>query len=116
MGAPRDYPYAIEIRNPNYLTPEFFDFLREHDLAHVFLAGYYMPPIAEIFEHCNSFTSGLSVIRLQGYGREDMEDRTGKVWDKIIEPKPEGIRAAERVPESARGANEGQGKQAGSED
>jgi hypothetical protein len=64
LGAPRDYQYAIETRNPNYLTPEFFDFLREHGLAHVFLDGYYMPPIADILEQCNTFTSGLSVIRL----------------------------------------------------
>jgi hypothetical protein len=27
-------------------------------------------------------------------GREEIEGRTGRVWDKVIEPKPEGIRAA----------------------
>lgn len=93
-AAPRGYPYAIETRNPNYPTPEFFDFLRDHNLAYVFLDGYYMPPIADVFEHCNTFTSGLSVIRLQGTGREEMEDRTGKGWNEIIDPKPEGIKTA----------------------
>ena len=87
----------MEVRNPNYLTPEFFDFLREYELAYVFLDGYYMPPIADVFEHCDTFTSDVSVIRLQGSGREEMEDRTRRVWNEIIEPKPGGIKAAASI-------------------
>jgi uncharacterized protein YecE (DUF72 family) len=41
--APKGFSYAIETRNPNYLSTAFFDFLREHELGHVFLEGYYMP-------------------------------------------------------------------------
>ena len=41
--------YAVEIRNPNYLVPDFFDFLRLHELGFVYLDGYYMPPIGEVF-------------------------------------------------------------------
>lgn len=54
-------------------------------------------PIADVFEHCNAFTSGISIIRLQGSGREEMEERTGRVWDKVIEPKPGGIKAAASI-------------------
>ena len=62
----------MEVRNPNYLTPEFFDFLREYELAYVFLDGYYIPPIADVFENCNTLTQDISAIRLQGSGRAEV--------------------------------------------
>jgi hypothetical protein len=43
--APKGYDYAVETRNPNYLTEDLFAFLRDRDLGFVMLEGYYMPPI-----------------------------------------------------------------------
>ena len=40
QGLPKSYHYCIEIRNPNWLRGEYFDFLAEHGLGHVFLQGY----------------------------------------------------------------------------
>ena len=40
---------GIEIRNPNYLNENYFKFLSELKLAPVFLDGYYMPPVTEIY-------------------------------------------------------------------
>ena len=53
-AVPAGFQYAIETRNPNYLTQEFFDFLGEHGLGFVFLEGYYMPHIGEVFERCDT--------------------------------------------------------------
>ena len=36
-GLPEGFHYCIEIRNPNYLKKEYFDFLADHHLGHVFL-------------------------------------------------------------------------------
>ena len=38
---PKGFKYAIETRNPNYLTEDFFDFLRTKNLGFVLLDGYY---------------------------------------------------------------------------
>lgn len=38
-GLPEDYRYCIEIRNPNWLRGEYFNFLADHDLGNVFLQG-----------------------------------------------------------------------------
>ena len=42
-------PVGIEIRNPNYLNEKFFNFLSELNIAPVFLEGYYMPPVTEVY-------------------------------------------------------------------
>ena len=42
-------PIGIEIRNPNYLNEKYFSFLSELSIAPVFLEGYYMLPVSEIY-------------------------------------------------------------------
>jgi len=95
--APKGFRYAIETRNPNYLRPEFFAFLKEHGLGYVFIEGYYMPHIGEVFAEHDAFTAGFSVIRLHGGDREGIEERTGEVWDQIVEPKEEGLEAVASI-------------------
>jgi uncharacterized protein YecE (DUF72 family) len=95
--APRDFIYSVEIRNPNYLSPAFFDFLKARRLGFVFLEGYYMPPIASVFEKFKPETADFSIVRLHGGDRLEIETETGEVWDKIVSPKPQGIQAAARI-------------------
>lgn len=46
LGAlPRGWPYAVELRNKTWLTPEYFGCLRRHDVTHVFNAWNAMPPV-----------------------------------------------------------------------
>ena len=40
---------GVEIRNPNYLTKSYFEFLNSLNVYHVFLHGYYMPSIFEVY-------------------------------------------------------------------
>ncbi|MGB7296434.1 MAG: DUF72 domain-containing protein [Candidatus Aminicenantales bacterium] len=96
-AAPQGYQYAVEIRNPNYLSPAFFDFLRNHKLGFVYLEGYYMPPIGQVFDRFKPETAPFQVIRLHGGDRAEIEAETGSVWDKIVDPRPEAIRAAVRI-------------------
>lgn len=42
---PRTAPYAVEVRNEEYLTPAYFAVLREHGVAHCFNSWTRMPPI-----------------------------------------------------------------------
>ena len=82
---PRDYPYAVEIRNPYYLNQRYFTFLNHHRLSHVFVEGYYMPPIKDIFRKYGDFIRERTVIRLMGNDRKGIEKRSGNKWDVIVD-------------------------------
>jgi len=78
---------ALEIRNPNYLNENYFNFLLEKKVQNVFLQGYYMPPVYEIYEKYRDLISGGTIIRLHGPDRKGIEKKTGGDWNKIVEPK-----------------------------
>jgi uncharacterized protein YecE (DUF72 family) len=88
---PDGYLYCVETRNPNYLSNRYFDFLAERTLYHVFLQGYYMPSIFEVYEKYREHIHGLTVIRLHGPDREEIEKQTGNDWSRIIAPKDQDI-------------------------
>jgi uncharacterized protein YecE (DUF72 family) len=87
QGLPNDYQYCIEIRNPNFLKIKYFDFLSEHHLGPVFLQGYYMPSVFELYEQFKDQIDDPVVLRLHGPDRKGMEERTNNVWDEIVEPR-----------------------------
>jgi len=97
VKAPKEFSYAIETRNPNYLSDAFFDFLREHKLGYVFLEGYYMPHIAEVFSKHDTTTHAGTIVRLHGPDRQAIEEATDSAWDGIVEPRPESIQAAVNI-------------------
>ncbi len=78
---------ALEIRNPNYLNENYFNILLEKEVQHVFLQGYYMPPVYEIYAKYRDLISGGTIIRLHGPDRKRIEKKTGGDWSKIVEPK-----------------------------
>jgi uncharacterized protein YecE (DUF72 family) len=81
----RKFTLGIEIRNPNYLNKNFFEFIRRNNLAFVFLQGYYMPPVPEVFSKHKEFIEGTALIRLHGPDRKGIEDRTGSIWNSIVD-------------------------------
>ena len=95
--APKGYRYAVEIRNPNYLCPAFFEFLEKRQVGFVYLEGYYMPRIGEVFERFGPGTASFQVIRLHGGDRLEIEGETGEVWNRIVAPKPAGLEAAAKI-------------------
>jgi uncharacterized protein YecE (DUF72 family) len=91
------FPLGVEIRNPNYLNESYFEFLKAHNLGHVFLQGYYMPPVWEIFDHFKEQLVHFSVIRLHGPDRSDIEKKSRGVWNRILEPKDEELEEIARM-------------------
>ena len=87
------YPCAVETRNPRYLNDAYFHFLRRCSLFPCFLQGYYMPDLRKILPVREPwFVAGdLVIIRLHGADRQGMEQRTGKRWDRIVNPRDEEI-------------------------
>lgn len=95
--APAGFAYAVEIRNPNYLKDEFFDALRRWGVGFVLLEGYYMPPIAETAAGHNVRTAPFSIIRLHGPDRAGIEGETRGVWNQIVEPRDESLKATAEI-------------------
>ena len=85
--------YCVETRNPNYLSKKYFDFLNEQRLHHVFLHGYYMPPIFELYQKHREQIRDITVIRLHGTDRKGIDEKVGKDWSQIVLPKDNDINA-----------------------
>ena len=76
-------PIGIEIRNPNYLNKSYFQFLSDLNITPVFLEGYYMPSIAQVFKDNKDFIKKSAVIRLHGPDRKGIEKLANDNWNKI---------------------------------
>jgi uncharacterized protein YecE (DUF72 family) len=60
---PDHFKYGVEIRNPEFLGPEYFGCLRDNGVAHVFNAWTRMPEIGLQMELPDAFTAGFTVAR-----------------------------------------------------
>jgi uncharacterized protein YecE (DUF72 family) len=88
---PKDYRFALEIRNKQWLTAQFFDLLREHKVAYALIDQVWMPLAREIFEKFDPSTADFTDIRLLG-DRKGIEQKT-KVWDKVIVDRSKELRS-----------------------
>jgi uncharacterized protein YecE (DUF72 family) len=79
---PKGYSFAVEIRNKQWLTAEFFDLLRAHNVAFALIDQVWMPRATELFEKFDPITADFTYIRLLG-DRKGIEQKT-KIWDKVI--------------------------------
>jgi len=79
---PKGYRFAVEIRNKQWLTAEFFDLPRAHKVAYALIDQAWMPRASEIFDKFDPITADYTYIRLLG-DRKGIEQQT-KVWDKVI--------------------------------
>jgi uncharacterized protein YecE (DUF72 family) len=60
---PKGFRYAIEIRNPEYLIPDYLALLKDHNVAHVFNAWTRMPAIEDQSRLAEAFTADFTVVR-----------------------------------------------------
>ncbi len=64
LGAlPGGLRHAVEIRNPEFLVPAYFEVLDAHGVAHVFNAWTRMPDLATQVELPGAFTADFTVTR-----------------------------------------------------
>jgi uncharacterized protein YecE (DUF72 family) len=100
---PPEGPYAVEIRNDEFLTPMYFAVLREHGVAHVFNSWTRMPPIGQQLDLPGSLTGPFIVARaLLRPGRTyDEAVDAFSPYDRIQEPNPKLRRDLVRLIEVA---------------
>jgi uncharacterized protein YecE (DUF72 family) len=71
---PTGYRYGVELRNADYLSPEYFDLLSARNVAHVFNAWTRMPSLVDQVQLPGAFTADFTVVRAllrKGRGYED---------------------------------------------
>lgn len=90
---PPGFRYAVEVRNKEFLLPEYFELLRARGAAHVFNAWTRMPPIEEQTAIEEAYTADFTVARaLLRHGRAyEQAVRQFEPYERIQEPN-EGAR------------------------
>ncbi len=88
---PKEFRYAVEIRNPEFLEPDYFACLRRHGVAHVYNAWSRMPELSRQLALPDSATAGFQVCRaLLRRGRVYEEAvQTFSPYQEIRDPNPE---------------------------
>ena len=61
---PKEFRYAVEIRNAGLIGPEYRQILEAHGVAHVYNHWSYMPALAEQHHRIERFTAPFTVLRL----------------------------------------------------
>jgi uncharacterized protein YecE (DUF72 family) len=79
---PKGQKFAVEIRNKNWLAPQFVETLQEHGVALALIDQSWVPRPAQSFEKFDPFTTDFMCVRWLG-DRKGIEEKT-KTWDKII--------------------------------
>ena len=87
---PRDFRYAVELRNPELLTGVHGEVLKRHDVAHVFNSWTEMPPIGEQVELGWTFSASFTVARalLKPGRRYSDAVKQFQPYDRVQEPQP----------------------------
>lgn len=88
-GLRQRIPLAIETRNANYLKREYFQFLKDHEIAHVFSEKIYLPHIYDLYAQFGDLIGNRVPIRLLGGDRKEIETMTNGIWNEIAAPKPD---------------------------
>ncbi len=94
---PRGWPYAVEIRNRQWLRPEYFATLARHGVTHVFNAWADMPDVSEQLSLSGSETNPalLAARFLLGEGRSyEQAVKLFNPYRELKEPNAGGRAAA----------------------
>jgi uncharacterized protein YecE (DUF72 family) len=75
-------PLACEIRNKNWLTEDYFELLRAHNVAATLVEHAWLPPINELIDQHDVVTAPFSYVRLIG-DRKGIEEAT-TTWNKTV--------------------------------
>ncbi len=81
-SAAGDVPIAVEIRNRNWLTAEWFELLKRHHTMAVLVDHPWLTPIAELVDKFDVASGNAVFVRLLG-DTEAIEKKTTR-WDKPI--------------------------------
>ena len=95
----REWDFAVELRNPSLLRPEYFDLLNRHHVGHVYNHWHRMPPSGEQIDLCPpeqlEGPCGMRMLLKPGRGYKEAVE-SFEPYDRIQEERPEAREAAAR--------------------
>ncbi len=88
---PKDFMYAVEIRNAGLVGAEYRQVLERHGVAHVYNHWSYMPPLNEQHQRMEQFTAPFTVLRLLTPLKMSYEaaKKRAEPYNKIVGELPE---------------------------
>ena len=88
---PKDFQYAVEIRNAGLLGPDYRKVLEMHGVGHVYTHWSYMPPLGEQHTLMETFTAPFTVLRLLTPQKMSYEaaKKRAEPYTKIVGELPE---------------------------
>jgi len=93
---PKGWPYGVEMRNRNWLRPDYFECLARHQVAHVFNSWEAMPPVGEQLALPGSQTNPALVAArflLKPGRRYEEAVKTFQPYDEVKEVNGEARKA-----------------------
>lgn len=105
---PKDYEYAIEVRNPRIIGPDYRAILNAHGAAHVYNHYTALPTLLE--QHAamgETFTAPFTVFRLMTPRDIKYHDavKAYQPYDKVVKPLPDMRRETVRLVRHANAEN-----------
>ncbi len=97
---PKGWPYGVEMRNRNWLKPEYFACLARHQVAHVFNSWEAMPPVDEqmaIPESRTNPTLAAARFLLKPGRSYEQAVKTFEPYDAIKEENPQARAAGKAL-------------------
>ncbi len=79
---PKGQKFAVEIRNKNWLVPQFIEALRDRGVALALVDQAWMPRPNVLFDKFDPITADFTYVRWLG-DRKGIEEST-KTWDRVI--------------------------------
>jgi uncharacterized protein YecE (DUF72 family) len=106
LRLPRDFPYAVEVRNPDLLGVPYLQVLSRHGVAHVYNHWSAMPALTAQHIRMQGFTARFTVLRLltplgMSYAAAKKQ---AEPYTKIVEELPQMRREAVQLVRQAVGA------------
>jgi uncharacterized protein YecE (DUF72 family) len=97
---PKGWPYGVEIRNKNFLHPDYFAMLARHGVAHIFNNWADMPSVGEQMALPGSLTNpdlcGARFLLAPGRKYQEAVDQFSP-YDRVKEPNPEARAAGAKL-------------------
>ena len=87
---PKEFRFALELRNKNWIAWDFLELLREHSVGFVLLDQAWMPRIDTLAQAVDLVTADFCYVRFMG-DRKGLEKKTQK-FDRIIEDKTDDMK------------------------
>lgn len=101
---PDGFRYSVEVRNPEFLDPQYFNCLASHNVAHVFNAWARMPELSAQIAVPRAFTADFTLTRALLRRGRDYEQAVDKFrpYDRIQEENPKARQAMRDLARRAR--------------